>query len=598
MEKVDKMDIKNDLKTMIHFLKLSHGISKTYIPILFVSSIFKALVPFINIIMPKYIIDELMNEQRVKVFIILVSITILGNFILNLINRWLTTVVEIKNREIVYGFDVLIGEKIVNMDFQNIEDPEILNLKEQALFPLRNQGAVWRMVEGLVNIVSQIISIVLLIGVISQLNIIIVALVLLIVIINNFIQKKSNKIEFKFYQELIPINRKFGYFANLLNDFSIAKDIRLYNIEPILSKKMDEYNKETLFNFSKMFTILGKYEGLNKVNVQGQMLIVYAYIAYKVLKNEIGIGDFTMYTSAAINFSNSISGFFKTYMELRQMCMYLDSYMKLEAIPVKNQNGNKKLNEIKEYNIEFRNVSFKYPKSEDYTLKNISLTINYGEKLSVVGLNGAGKTTFIKLLSRLYTPTEGEILLNGVNIQEYNYTEYMKLLSVVFQDFKLLAFTVKENIALNNSENVSNSEVENALIKSGFKNDLEKLDKGIDTSIYKFFDKDGIEFSGGQSQKLAMARAIYKDAPIVILDEPTAALDPFGEYEIYSKFNELIGEKTAIYISHRLSSCKFCDKIAVFSRGEIVQYGAHEKLVMEKEKEYGQMYAAQAQYYI
>ena len=263
----------------------------------------------------------------------------------------------------------------------------------------------------------------------------------------------------------------------------------------------------------------------------------------------------------------------------------------------KSLNFNKKERE-EDTLLEFKNVSFKYPRSKEFTLKNISIKINEGEKLSVVGLNGAGKTTFIKLLARLYDPTEGEILLNGVNINEYDYDEYMKLLSVVFQDFKLMSFSIKENIALNDFNKVKDEEIEEVLIKSGFGKDLEKLPKGINTPIYKNFDEGGIEFSGGQAQKLAIARAVYKDAPIVILDEPTAALDPKAEYEIYSKFNELIGKKTTIYISHRLSSCRFCDNIAVFQKGKLIQYGTHDELVKDKGNEYETMYSAQAQYYV
>lgn len=174
----------------------------------------------------------------------------------------------------------------------------------------------------------------------------------------------------------------------------------------------------------------------------------------------------------------------------------------------------------------------------------------------------------------------------------------MKLLSVVFQDFKLMSFSIKENIALNDFNKVKDEEIEEVLIKSGFGKDLEKLPKGINTPIYKNFDEGGIEFSGGQAQKLAIARAVYKDAPIVILDEPTAALDPKAEYEIYSKFNELIGKKTTIYISHRLSSCRFCDNIAVFQKGKLIQYGTHDELVKDKGNEYETMYSAQAQYYV
>lgn len=362
--------------------------------------------------------------------------------------------------------------------------------------------------------------------------------------------------------------------------------------------KIKKYNSESLNSFGKLFRIVGKYQGLEKVNLQFQMAAIYGYMTYKVFKGTIGIGSFTMYAAAANNFSTTISSFILNFIELRQGCKYLEPYMQLEEIKSSSIQGNRNIEDIDKCKIEFRNVSFKYPRSKDYTLKNISIIIESGEKLSVVGLNGAGKTTFIKLLTRLYEPTEGEILLNEININEYSNEEYMKLLSVVFQDFKLMAFSVKENIALNNYKGSKDEDIENALIESGLEKDILKLPKGMDTHIYKTFEEDGIEFSGGQAQKLAISRSVYKDSPIVVLDEPTAALDPIAEFEIYSKFNELIGGKTAIYISHRLSSCKFCDKVAVFHNGEIIQHGTHDELINEKDSEYETMYVTQAQYYV
>lgn len=249
----------------------------------------------------------------------------------------------------------------------------------------------------------------------------------------------------------------------------------------------------------------------------------------------------------------------------------------------------------KDHIIEFRDVSFTYPGTQVKVLDHVSITIRSGEHLSIVGLNGAGKTTFVKLLCRLYDVDQGEILLDGVNIKDYEYVEYMKLFSVVFQDFKLLAFSIRENIILD--QKASEEEIANIYKLAGIEDKIISLEKGIDTIIFKSFDKDGIELSGGEQQKLAIARALYKNSLIVILDEPTAALDPIAEYDIYRQFDTLVGGKTAIYISHRLSSCKFCDKIAVFAEGMIKEYGNHDELVNLSGGIYPEMFAAQAQYY-
>ncbi len=218
-----------------------------------------------------------------------------------------------------------------------------------------------------------------------------------------------------------------------------------------------------------------------------------------------------------------------------------------------------------------------------------------GKRLAVVGMNGSGKTTFIKLLCRLYDPTEGVILSNGIDIRKYNYREYMDIFSVVFQDFKLFALKLGENVAA--SVSYEQDRVVDCLEKAGFSERLAKLENGIETYLYKDYQKKGVEISGGEAQKIAIARALYKDAPFIVLDEPTAALDPIAEVEIYSKFDEIAGDKTAIYISHRLSFCKFCDEILVFHNGVVIQQGTHEELVADAQGKYYELWHAQAQYY-
>jgi ATP-binding cassette subfamily B protein len=272
-----------------------------------------------------------------------------------------------------------------------------------------------------------------------------------------------------------------------------------------------------------------------------------------------------------------------------------------------------------EYEIAFKNVSFKYPggvgeqgaqtptgpadgqdatgsgADDGYALRNLNLSFKVGKRLAVVGMNGSGKTTMIKLLCRLYDPTEGEITLNGVDIRKYNYREYFDLFSVVFQDFKLFSFSLGQNVAA--SVDYDGAKALSCLEKAGFADRLKTLPRKLETPLYKDFDEDGVEISGGEAQKIALARTLYRDAPFVILDEPTAALDPLAEYEVYSRFNDIIGEKTAVFISHRLSSCRFCDDIAVFHEGRLIQRGSHETLLADGVGKYHELWNAQAQYY-
>ncbi|MBO9610853.1 MAG: ATP-binding cassette domain-containing protein, partial [Paenibacillaceae bacterium] len=248
-----------------------------------------------------------------------------------------------------------------------------------------------------------------------------------------------------------------------------------------------------------------------------------------------------------------------------------------------------------DYEIEFRNVSFQYPSAESHSLRNVSLTFKVGGRLAVVGMNGSGKTTFIKLLCRLYDPTEGEILLNGIDIKKYNYSEYMSIFSVVLQDFKLFSFGLGQNVAVQAA--YDKAKVEACLEEAGFGARYREMADGAETCLYQDFDEKGVEISGGEAQKIALARALYKDAPFIILDEPTAALDPVAEFDIYSKFNGIVGNKTAIYISHRLSSCRFCDDIAVFHEGRLIQRGSHDQLVSDERGKYHELWHAQAKYY-
>ena len=585
-----------DLKIVLYVYKLAHRLCKSYLPLVISSAFVTAVQPLINMMMLKLVIDELTGAQRIPYFIGLVGIAMSANFILNALQNILKTWVAIKDNDLMNGFDLMIGEKVMSLDFEMVEDPEILDLKERALFPVHNQGVFQSVIEQAMTLVSQVITMIGLIAILTTLNPLLIIFLFVMAVITTLINKKTQKVMYDFYQLLIPVNRKFGYYAKVTTDFSYGKDIRLYEMDKLLIDRIAEYNETSLSVFTKLYVVLGRYLGYNELVLQLQMVLVYVYMAYKVVTKSIGFGDFTMYASAATQFGQCLSIVGSTYMEMSQMCRYLEPYLEFDALKSTRSNGKGTLDSSLTPTIEFRGVSFKYPKSDAYALKDVNITIKAGEKLSIVGLNGAGKTTFIKLLTRLYEPTEGGIYLNGINILEYDLKSYLELMSVVFQDFKLLAFSVKENIVFD--EEVDDDSVISILKEAGFEQDLNKLPKGIHTPIYKTFEEDGIEFSGGQSQKIAIARAIYKDSPLVILDEPTSALDPIAEYEIYRRFNELVGEKTTIYISHRLSSCLFCDQIAVFKDGRMVEYGTHQDLIHQNDGLYQEMYQAQAQYYV
>lgn len=592
-----ELALKKDIRTIVRFFKFIGTFDKGCLPLMIVTAVVQAVTPFIGVFVPKLIIDEMLGAQRASYFIALVLGAAAVNSIFTVLGSWLLSRSRGKCLEIQEKCRIYLGNRVMARDYEDMEDPNLLDEKNKAALPML-QGGIWQMASQFSGLLGCILTMAGLIAVILTLNLFIIVLILLMVLLNIFLYQKSRNIQYETEKKTEVINREVAYFENLCGDFSVGKDIRLYGIRDLILDKIGRCMQKVRSFVEHDWKLSSALDGTTRANSQLQIALVYAYMTYKVFVGAIGIGDFTMYVSAANSFSNTLSSFFGNLIYFLQLVHKMDAFLDFVQIHPKKKLEGKSTQGIRDCEIQFKDVSFRYPRSKEYVLRHVSVTIHPGEKLSVVGLNGAGKTTFIKLLTRMYDPDEGEILINGVNIQEYGYQEYLKLLAVVFQDFKTLAFTIRENIALEESGSADHAKILDAIERAGLKEKVESLPKGIDTSLYKIFDEDGIEFSGGQNQKLAIARAIYKDAPIVVLDEPTAALDPISEFEIYSHFNRLIGDKTTIYISHRLSSCRFCDRIIVFSGGQIVQDGSHDELVSQTGSQYEQMYHTQAKYYV
>lgn len=395
-------------------------------------------------------------------------------------------------------------------------------------------------------------------------------------------------------------NRVFGFFSYDLYDNSRALDMRMYNQQDIGSRYFTRYQT---FGAGTGFDRLnrGKVGVLRALSVMVSSVFsgaVYLFVCLKAWAGAFGIGSVTQYVGAVTQMSSGIGGLFWLLGNMQNNTKFLRTTFEFLDIPNNMYQGSLTVEKRSDrrYEIEFRNVSFKYPGSEEWALKNVSFIFRVGERLALVGENGSGKTTFIKLLCRLYDPTEGEILLNGIDIRKYDYKEYMSIFSVVFQDFQLLSYGLGENVAV--GQQYDEELVKKCLKEANFGQRLEEMPEGLKTKLYKDFDDKGVEISGGEAQKIALARALYKDAPFIILDEPTAALDPLAEQEVYENFNKIVSDRTAVYISHRLSSCRFCDVIAVFDHGQIVQHGSHEELVKRKDGKYHTLWYAQAQYYV
>lgn len=373
-----------------------------------------------------------------------------------------------------------------------------------------------------------------------------------------------------------------------------GKDIRIYRAQNMIRHALRETDRDKMVDSeSSLECRAGVLDGALSGLLMGG---AYLFIVLRALDGALSAGSIVLFAAAIYRFSESLKTLSKSWNEIimnaRRMestftYLSLPDQMESEGKPVQKQDATG--------SIEFRDVSYTYPGMKTPALSHVSFRLEPGKKIAVVGMNGSGKTTLVKLLCRLYDPDSGQILLNGKDIRQFDYDEYLRQFSVVFQDFQLLALPLGQNVA--GGETYDSQKVEDCLIKAGFEARLRKMPRGLSTFLYRNMEEEGVEISGGEAQKVALARALYKDAPIVVLDEPTAALDPVSEHEVYSGFRSLVGGKTAIFISHRLSSCRFCDEILVFHEGQLIQIGSHEELVADEGGKYHTMWQAQAQYY-
>lgn len=408
---------------------------------------------------------------------------------------------------------------------------------------------------------------------------------------------KCNARSSELFTKKLKAERTLGYLNNkIVMDYEKGKVIRLYEMQDMLCAEMAGARADCLADYSKMCDLEHRQAVMNSLNQGLVTCFAFLFVLIKILAGAVSIGGLAKYSGAIISFGQGLKNLAFYNERVRLQCGYLKEClefleMKNEkesgSIPIEKRNDN-------EYELEFRDVTFTYPGSSAPAVSHLSLKLKMKGRMAVVGRNGAGKTTFIQLLCRLYEPDSGTITLNGVDIRKYDYDEYLSLFGVVFQDFRLFAMPVDENVAA--GENPDGERLNDALLLAGMKERVEHMEKGVRTSLYGY-DEGGVEISGGEAQKLAIARALYKDAPIVILDEPTAALDPISEYEVYEKFGSLVRDKTSIYISHRMSSCRFCEDILVFENGRIVQRGGHEELLAAKGGTYARLWSAQAKYY-
>lgn len=509
------------------------------------------------------------------------------------INKWCAKAGKIHQEILKEELNQRMFLKMTRVPYHHLENPEYLDMTERARGAVVDEGCIGWILTETGKIVQNIMTILSLAAVLLFFDGRLILILASAAACNAALLRAFSKTRLEFSDENRDINRKFSYYMNTLLDYRNGKDFRMYAVGNLMLKKYAHFAKRLVSCYKGFLRKSGKNKTLMMVVKYTEMTLVYGMIAAKTISGGLMVSEFALYTSAALSFSAAVSAVIEASMSFYIGLRMAVPFVELMETPEDNSEGEGVACEERLAALEFQDVTFSYPGESRPVLKHISFRINAGEKISIVGLNGAGKTTLIKLICRLYRPDSGEILLNGISIYDYEYRSYIKKISTIFQDFKLFAYSIKDNITVDGTE----EQAFQAACRVGLKEKLDSLSDGIRTPYMKSFGEGGVELSGGEAQKAALARALEKRAELVILDEPTSALDPLAEAEFYQNFNELVKNQTVIYISHRMSSSIFCDRILLIENGAVADYDTHASLIRKKGSMYYKLFMEQANAY-
>lgn len=572
------------------FLKMAF---KAYKPYFFVL-LFQTVILSGQMIFGSYTLSLLIGFMETKEYmdavyagLILVGVEVILS-LLNKYSAYLTAVHETKMQEAI---DHMLAEKILSIPFSYLENPYYLELKKSAQMGVNNMGAIYDLLQCFTKILSSVITLIGLGAIIVTFDPILLLVLGCGIVLTAALVLLGMKTQVKFYQELLPINFKFSYYMDILMNEKNSKEFRLYSIYHLMKKRFIQYGNETADYFRKIEFKQSLYQTLISSVRYIQMAFVYILVGIKTITQKLAISKFSLTVSSAISFSDCVSAILEASGRYVRSIEYIKPVIELMNLEDTANTGSIKLSQIE--TVEFDHVTFRYPNTDKTILNDVSFRFNKNEKISIVGLNGAGKTTIIKLLCRLYEPNSGTIRVNGIPITEYEKASYIGEVSAVFQDFKLFAYSIKENIR----PGISTEEARTLCHKVGVGEKIDSLPLGYDSSLSKSYEETGVELSGGQTQKIAIARALAKPASLLILDEPTSALDPIAEAEIYENFNNLAENKMAIYISHRMSSSIFCDRILVLDGGIVSDFDTHYNLMQKQDSLYYKLFTTQAKNY-
>lgn len=548
----------------------------------------------------KYIIDAVTEGKPTKQLLLIIACFGGIQLLITMVNSYCENDIWWRFIRVRTWVMMELNRKAVRVDYPYLENPDAVGCHEKAQNAVGgNSEGVEGMMHELHGFFKNLMVVIVGIVILGTLNPLVILAMVIIAVLTFLVTNRSNKIcKTKVWDPLAVWWRKRWYMKEMTTNFEAAKDIRMYGIREWIADKYRLLNETRLAAQKKNERIWFVSSIFSSVLWLGSQALVYAWLIRSVVNKGMTIGNFSLYLASSTTFFTYISSILNGMSNFLQRSREIDDFRSFLDIDKEEAvDEGKELPELTSYEFTFENVSFTYPRADKPALKNLNLKIAAGERLAVVGLNGAGKTTMIKLMLRLYEPSEGRILLNGVDIREYKKTSYYHIFAPVFQKVELFAFPMDENVSMKRTSETDSARAEQCLRDAGMGEKVDSLPNGVKTELLKILDEEGVDLSGGEKQKLGLARALYKNAPVILLDEPTAALDALAEASLYESFDRLIGGKTAVYISHRLSSTQFCSHVAMFADGEMKEYGTHEEL-MKQGGEYAHLFEVQAQYYL
>lgn len=606
------------MKTVRYYLKAFRQTARfepLMLPFTLLAAICRGVRPFINVFFSARIVAQLYASAPSSALFTSVGLCIGLNLVAQLLTDWLNLTLQATRTRLSQKERLTIENKLFTLDYaklENSEFQELVHLHSESMDKIYSAFSqlAWMLndfVSGIITLISAVVILLPLfkLGFVRTgegfvhspwFFVVLIAAIAVSAVCTVLLTNYTSRVWFRSQYRYGKLDRLFHRYRDILSNYNSGKEVRLYKEQALISREATEQlltkGETILHETSKQSAAASAYMAIIGAAIG---FGVYTFIGVKGLLGLFDMEALIRYTGSFMQVIAGVTAIAGTFGRSAQIVPNLEYFFRIANTESSMTYGDKTV-DLSEVEIEFKNVYFRYPSAKSDTLKNISLKINKGERLAVVGRNGSGKTTFIKLLCRLYDADRGTILVNGVDIRELSAECCRKLFSVVFQDFKLFSLSAADNLTA--GEEPDTVRLKQCLAEADVLERIERMAQKENTVLYKDITRDGVEVSGGEAQKLALARALYKNAPIVVLDEPTAALDPVAEHQIYQQFNNFVEGKTAIYISHRLSSCRFCDKIAVFKKGELVEHGTHEHLLQNADGEYKKLWDAQAKYYV